>query len=135
VRGLQLLFPGAASRDLARLLEEQFAIQQSEAPATNPALAEQLYGKGLNLFWAKRYAEAESKFKEAAEHYPDARYQYFLGLSLLNQAKRTAADAAFKQAARLEASNRPGMGEVNASLERIQGPTRTFVDSFRQKVN
>jgi tetratricopeptide (TPR) repeat protein len=134
VRGLQLLFPGAASRDLAKLLEEQFAIQQSEAPATNPALAEQLYGKGLNLFWARSYAEAESKFKEAAEHYPDARYQYFLGLSLLNQAKRTAADAAFQQGARLESANRPGMGEVNASLERIQGPTRTFVDSFRQKV-
>ena len=93
-------------------------------------LAEQLFGKGLDLFWSRRYAEAESQFKQAIQHNQDARFEYYLGMSLMaqqNNSKRQAAYSAFQQGARLEASNRPSMGEINASMERIQGSLRSFV--------
>ncbi|HWY88860.1 MAG TPA: hypothetical protein VNX28_19260, partial [Gemmataceae bacterium] len=89
-----------------------------------------------DLFWSRRYAEAEAQFKQASQHHQDARFEYYLGMSLMAQqsdSKRRAAYSAFEQGARLEASNRPSMGEVNASMERVQGSLRSFVNTFRQK--
>ncbi len=53
VKGLELLFPGSPSRDLAKLVQEHPAFHQLEAGRPNPLLAEQFYGKGLELFWAQ----------------------------------------------------------------------------------
>src|SRR5205823_13499295 len=91
--------------------------------------------KGMDSFWSRRYAEAGSQFKQAVQYNSqDARYQYYLGLALLAQnSNRNAATFAFEQGARLEAANRPSMGEVNASLERIQGPMRSLLNAYRQK--
>ncbi len=138
VKGLELLSPNTSSKDLGKLLEEHPAFQQPDAAArANPALAEQFFGKGLHLFWSRHYPEAETQFKQAIQYYnQDARYQYFLGMSLLGQKgnlKRDAAYFAFEKGAQLEAANRPSMSEVNLSLERIQGPLRTFLNAFRQK--
>jgi hypothetical protein len=137
VKGLELLFPGTQSKEMSTLLEEHPAFQQPDASRTEPALAEQFFGQGLHLYWTRNYAEAEIQFKQAVQYYnQDARYQYFLGLSLLPQKgslKRDAAYHAFETGARLEAANRPSMGEVNASLERIQGPLRNYLNSFRQR--
>ena len=108
-----------------------------EAGRPNPLLAEQFFDKGLQLFWSQDYAAAEAKFRKAVAFYSqDARYQYFLGMSLLTQgddSKRKAGYDAFEKASRLEAANRPSMDEVNASLERIQGSMRALVNSYRQK--
>ena len=138
VKGLELLFPGAQSKDMTKLLEEHPAFQQPDAVTrVNPVVAEQFFGKGLHLYYSRQYAEAEIQFKQAIMYYPqDARYQYYLGLSLLPQKgtmKRDAASFALEQGARLEASNRPSTGEINLSLERIQGPLRAYLNAIRQK--
>jgi hypothetical protein len=122
---------------LSKLLAQLPGVEKAEPAPADPALADQLYAQGLNLFFSRRYAEAEAQFKQAIQNYDqDARYQYFLGLSLASQPdrlKRDAAVAALQLGARLEAVNRPSLGEINASLERIQGAQRSWVNSFRQR--
>ena len=54
-------------------------------------------------------------------------------MSLMAQGNRDAAATAIERGARLEAANRPSLGEINASMERIQGPMRAFVNGYRQK--
>jgi tetratricopeptide (TPR) repeat protein len=135
-KGFDLAATGAEQgwSRLSKLLEERLSFQPLEPPPSNPALADQFYARGLDLYFARRYAEAETQFSQAIQnHSQDARYQYYLGLSLVNQGKRDAADAAFAEGAKLEAANRPSLGEINASLERIQGPLRSLVNSYRQK--
>jgi Tetratricopeptide repeat len=138
VKGLELMYPTAAEpKQLAKLLDEHPAFQQPDAQSASPSLADQFYSKGLQQYWARNYPEAETQFRKAILYYnQDARYFYFLGMSLSAQKgtlKRDAATFAFEQAARLEAANRPSLTEVNASLERVQGPVRALVDSFRTK--
>ena len=138
VKGLELYYPGRESKELAKLVNEHPAFQQPDTMARyNPLLAERYFGQGLEAFWQRRYPEAEKAFKQAVANYDqDARYQYYLGLSRYQQggkAKREAARYDFGQGARLEAANRPNATEVNASLERLQGPLRQTLDRYRQK--
>lgn len=145
VKGLQLYLgkggdPKALkqAKDLLSLMENHPAFQQPDVSTkANPILAEQFFGKGLHLYWSRDYAGAEIQFKQAVFYYGlDARYQYYLGLSQLAQGtklKRDAAYHAFEKGGKLEAENRPSTIEINASLERLQGPLRDFLNTFRQK--
>lgn len=137
VKGLELLHPGLATRELAKMVQEHPAFQQPDtATRPNPLLAEQEFGKGLDFFWTRKYAEAEKHFLSAAGYFDqDARYQYFLGMARYQQKTKSKRDAAFfalEQAARLESANRPSSVYVNASLERIQGELRQLINRFRQ---
>ncbi|MCI0640182.1 MAG: hypothetical protein L0Y72_14885 [Gemmataceae bacterium] len=103
----------------------------------NAILAEQIFGKGLHLFWTKKYAAAEDQFKQALDYYGhDARYFYYLGLAQLAQksaAKREAAHQAFDKAVKLELDRRPDVAVVNYSLERLPGDMRAMIHEWRQK--
>lgn len=107
------------------------------AEVQNAYLGEVHFDKGLRLFWSQQYAQAEEQFRQAAGYYQhDARYQYFLGLSQHAQntkAKRDLALIAFEKGARLESDSRPSAGEINASLERVQGEPRRLINSYRTK--
>jgi hypothetical protein len=136
--GIKLLFP-ESGKELEVLIVEHPAFKMPDSLAVpNPVLAEKHFGRGLDFFWAKNYAEAEEAFKEAVKfNEQDARYQYFLGMSRWLQkskAKRADADWNFEKAVRLEMENRPSSAEVNASLERIQGPLRVFLSKKREKL-
>ncbi|MCS7045629.1 MAG: hypothetical protein NZO58_04665 [Gemmataceae bacterium] len=138
VKGLKLRSPGQAANDLERLLKEHPAFQQPDATKPPSAyLAEVHFGKGLHLYWAGRYPEAEDHFRQAIGFYSqDARYQYFLGLAQMAQkskVKRDAANFAFEQGARLEAANRPPTAEIDAALERVQGDLRRTINGYRLK--
>jgi hypothetical protein len=138
LKGLALYSPGMAAKDMKSMLDQHPAFQQPDALQSPSAyLAEVHFGKGLNLYWARKYPEAESHFKQAAGFYSqDARYQYYLGLSQYAQqtkSKREAANYSFEQGARLESANRPPVGEINGSLERVQGDLRKLINSFRTK--
>lgn len=138
MKGMEMLFPGMASKEMAKLLEEHPAFQQPDAArAPSAYLAEVHFGKGLHLYWSRQYPEAEAHFKQALGFFgQDARYQYFMGLAQYaqkSQVKRDAAFFSFEQGARLEANNRPPVSEINASLERIQGDHRQLINGFRSK--
>ncbi len=137
--GLKILLPETSSKELAVLLKEHPAFQHpSPSNKPSPFLAEQHFGKGLHLYWAKKYDKAEEEFTTAVGYFnKDARYWYFLGLARLAQKgvlKRDHAIFAFEEGARLEAANSPSPADVNASLERIQGPLRHRINEYRQKV-
>jgi tetratricopeptide (TPR) repeat protein len=136
-KGVKILH-GTVGTELMDLLDNHPAFQIPDAfNKPNPYMAEQFYGKGLHYFWAQRYAEAEQQFNRAVAYYgQDARYQYFLGLSLLAQGgklRRDNAAYAIEQGARLEASNRPSSTEVNAALERLQGEMRQLLNAYRTR--
>ena len=138
VKGMQLAYPGEATRELSRLVDVGPAIQAPERVApVETFVAERHYGKGLHEFWKGQYAAAEDDFARAVAAYDqDARYYYYRGLSRLLQrttAKQKLARRDFETGARLEAENRPGPRMVNASLERLQGQWRYYLDEFRQK--
>ncbi|HMF19872.1 MAG TPA: hypothetical protein VKE98_21885, partial [Gemmataceae bacterium] len=138
VKGLQLLNPSLASKDLDKLVQDHPAFQQPDSLARpNPYLAERHFGRGLHYYWDKKYPEAEEQFKSAIGYFKkDPRYHYYLGLSRLPQKgklKRDGAIFAFEQGARLEQENPQSAYEVNASLERLQGPLRAELNRYRQK--
>jgi tetratricopeptide (TPR) repeat protein len=138
LKGLRLAYPGKAPAELRDLVTSHPAFQQPDVRSQPSAfLAEKHYGLGLARYWDGKYPQAEEEFKKAVAFYgDDARYRYFLGLARLAQRTRRKREAAafdFEQAARLEAENRPGTAVVNASLERIQGRLRQYLDRFRDK--
>jgi tetratricopeptide (TPR) repeat protein len=137
-KGLELLYPGIATREMTRLVDEHPAFQQPDvSKQPNPFLAEQFFGRGLHLYFDKKYEPAEKQFQQAIKYFgQDARYRYYLGLAQLAQKtklKRDAAYFSFEEGARLEAANRPFVADINTSLERIQGELRQQLNSFRQK--
>jgi hypothetical protein len=135
VKGLELLAPGAPSKDLNKMIEEHPAFNQPDSLARpNPYLAEQHFGLGLHQYWARQYKAAEEQFKQAITYFDqDARYFYYRGLAEHAQKKRDRAIYSFEQGARLEAANRPTVSEINASLERVQGDLRVYLNTFRQR--
>jgi len=138
VKGLELVYPGASTKDLAKMVERHPAFQQPDSlTKPNQLLAEKHFGKGLDLYWAGKYADAEEQFKKSVSYFGlDARAYYFLGLSRWQQKgkdKRAAARYNFEQALRLEQENRPGSVEVNSCLERVQGNVRQLITQIREK--
>jgi TolA-binding protein len=122
-------------------IESHPAFQRPDAAAPNPLLAERHFGEGLHYYWAKKYPEAEAQFRQAIRYYQrDARFEYYLGLAQYHQSskeKRDAAKYSFEQGAIKEAkaaqTNPDAVRDVNASLERIQGELRQYLNSFRYK--
>lgn len=98
----------------------------------DPVLAEKHFAAGLRAYNARRWAEAEQEFIQAVTyHDQDARYLYYLGLSRLPQGKRVEAAEDFRQGAMLERQNKPAPPVVSFSLERVQGPMRQTLNSYR----
>jgi hypothetical protein len=134
-KGLEMLQPGA---QFGKLLDEHPAFQVPDAmQRANPILAEKHYGIGLHLYQQRKFAEAETQFKQAVSYFDkDARYLYYLGLCQLEQGSKNKRDAAlysWEQASRLEANSRPNTAEVNLALERIQGSRRVLLDGYRSR--
>ncbi len=136
------MFPGIQTNELTKLIEDHPAFQQPDSAKTqNPVLAERHFGEGIHYYWAGNYPQAEIQFKQAVKYFErDARYQYYLGLAMLQQRsklKRDAAFFAFEKGAQLEAEAIAGnpfvVRDINQSLERIQGELRQFLNGFRYK--
>jgi hypothetical protein len=101
----------------------------------NPVEAERFYATGMALYFNKRFLEAEKAFMAAVENErQDARYQYYLGLSRLAQNKAEAAEA-FEAASKYEKLGRPSRAAVSTSLERVQGPQRQVLNTYRNNPN
>src|SRR5262249_20794822 len=122
------------------LVEDHPAFRRPDVEGSpNPIMAEKHFGEGIHHYWAKQYKEAEAQFKQSVRYYDkDARYHYYVGLAQIQQrtkAKRADADYSFRKGAQLEAkmaaSNPDAVREINASLERIQGELRQFLNGYR----
>ena len=136
VDGLKLVNPGKETKDLVKMIEEHPIFQQPDvATRPNKGLADYHFAQGRQLYFAKKYPEAEAHFKQAVSYFDQsAVYMYFFGLSQLAQntrAKRDAADYSLTRAGKLEARGYPSWAEVNVSLERIQGELRQHLNRYR----
>jgi hypothetical protein len=126
------------TRDLA-VVQDLAALIKNQVPTTGPGtkvdparLADQFFGDGLHSYFGGRYAEAESELRKAIQfRAADARYHYLLGLTLWMKNEKVAADTEFEKGRNLESQGLPSSRVVSASLERIQGPARQAVDSYR----
>jgi hypothetical protein len=99
----------------------------------NPLLAETSYRAGVQQYWSGAYDRAEEQLQSAIRSDGrDARYHYYLGLALLSQQKRSAAQKEFERGAELERQGRPSRAAVSAALERVQGNVRQAVESYRR---
>jgi tetratricopeptide (TPR) repeat protein len=117
---------------LERLIATHPATVKLDTTGTDVGQGLRHYGAGLELFNAARYENAEEEFTRAAAFdTKDARYRYFLGLARWLQNKKEAATDDFKAGAALESQSRPASRVINASLERIQGPTRDAIETYR----
>jgi hypothetical protein len=137
INGLEKLYPGQATMGLRALIEEHPAFRTPESvKPPQPLLAEKHYSLGLNYYWARQYAKAETEFQEAVKCFgKDARYQYFLGLARImqnQQAKVAAALENFRQGKRLEDQGSPDASDVGTALEKVQGRPRKILDRYRE---
>jgi hypothetical protein len=138
VKGLKLAYPDWATEELDKIVSTHPAFQQPDvAVQALPLVAERHFGKGLDYFWSKKYADAETEFAKAVVFFDqDARYRYFLGLSRYLQGtkdKKNLAEFDFEQGIRLEMARKPSTRDINASLERIQGELRRILNSYRDR--
>src|SRR5260370_26808833 len=83
VKGMQLLNPGIASKDLDKLVQDHPAFQQPDSlDRPNPYLAERNFRKGLHYYWEKKYVDAEDQFRAAIRYFKkDPGYHYYPVLS------------------------------------------------------
>ncbi|MGL6073971.1 MAG: hypothetical protein ACRC8S_07405 [Fimbriiglobus sp.] len=89
------------------------------------------FDEAVDLYFTSRHAEAEVLLTKAtAQDANDARYWYYLGLVRLAQGKPSAVDA-FQKGAENEGRNSPSFQDINTALERIQGPARRTLASYR----
>ncbi|HZU38271.1 MAG TPA: hypothetical protein VFA18_20270, partial [Gemmataceae bacterium] len=114
--------------------DEQPALRLPDSLGTyQPESAEKHFSAGFGYYWSGDATQAAREFKAAIQNnHEDARYCYFLGLSLLEQQRSKDALVAFRQGALLEKQGLPDTSAINLILERIQGPTRELLDQYRR---
>jgi hypothetical protein len=101
--------------------------------AADEAILEQLYGNGVHAFNDRDYATAYRHLTAAIQggsH--DPRAYYFRGLASLSLGKQQEAGADFQKGAELESGDSAGVYPVGKSIARIQGPTREYLEQYRE---
>jgi hypothetical protein len=101
--------------------------------AQQPSELNQLYGQGVNAYFAGRSTEAEAYLSQALALEPeDPRLYYFRALSLLRLGRLAEARGDMMIGANIEAQ-RPQRYAVGKSLERVQGGHRLMLEQYRRQ--
>lgn len=109
------------------------AIQITPAEVLNQDRAARDYHAGVQAFQGKKYGPASAALESAVKLDPaDARYWYYLGLTLWELGRATEARAAFQKGSDLEARGKPNKGLIGDALERIQGEARRELNLIRR---
>jgi len=109
------------------------AIQITPTEVLNQDRAARDYHAGVQAFQAKKYGAASAALESAVKLDPaDARYWYYLGLTLRELGSATEAGAAFRKGSDLEARGKPNANLVGDALERIQGEAREELNKVRR---
>jgi hypothetical protein len=91
-----------------------------------------LFGIGSDAYFDGRFADAVTALSEASKINPsDARCWYYLGLAKWATGDRAGATEAFKTGGQWESRSAASSRTVNGSLERVQGPARNALDTYR----
>jgi len=136
VQGVQPYLSYSQGATLAELIRDNPILSQPDqgGPPPDPFAGEKNYGIGLDMYFSRKYAEAEKAFTRAIEaDNHDARYYYYLGLARLAQSNTGGAVKAFNAGARLELQSKPNSTSIANSLERVQGSPRQMINAARER--
>ena len=87
--------------------------------------APEVYGRGVQLFYAGQVAEALARFDAAIRlDANDARSWYFKSLCETTLGDKVAAAKSIDRAVALHLQDKPPAAQIGQALERIQGPAR-----------
>lgn len=94
--------------------------------------AARLFGVGSDAYFEGRFADAITALTDATKANPsDARAWYYLGLSQWMSGDKNGAALSYQTAAKWESRSTTAARQVGPALERVQGPARTFLETFR----
>jgi hypothetical protein len=113
--------------------EKPVRVVRAPSQDADLTLAEKYYSAGVIQYWKGDYAAAEKDLITATRYFKDdARFFYYLGLTLLQEGKQAEANGAFQKGNELESKSRPSPAQINAMLERVQGTARQAIDQARE---
>jgi hypothetical protein len=103
----------------------------ASAPAQDAVLG-QLYGSGVHAYFSGDFGKAYDQLTAAATAGSrDPRVYYFRGLTYLKLGRGPEATQDFQQGAQLESKDLHRTFNVARSLERVQGPARQQLETYR----
>lgn len=98
----------------------------------NEKILTEVYHQGLKSFYAGQYAQAHDTLSQAIEGgTKDPRSYYIRGISNLRLGRQADAKADFQSGAALEGKDFDVFYNVSSALERVQGPERRLLESYR----
>jgi hypothetical protein len=96
------------------------------------AVLGQIYGKGVQEYFSSDYVRAFERLTTAIDAGSrDPRVFYFRGLAYLKLGRTPEAEMDFRKGAELESKDFNKYYNVGRALERIQGPERQLLESYR----
>jgi tetratricopeptide (TPR) repeat protein len=96
------------------------------------AVLGQIYGKGVQEYFSSDYAKAFERLTTAVDAGSrDPRVFYYRGLAYLKLGRTPEAEMDFRKGAELESKDYNKYYNVGRALERIQGPERQLLESYR----
>jgi hypothetical protein len=119
-------------QELAQLIRDQYGSSGLSIKPDPAKIAEKFFADGVRAFHATQYSSANEALRQAIKfRHDDARYHYWLGLSLWMADDKEAAKAAFEKGRDLEMEARPPSRMISSALEKIQGPARNAINVYR----
>jgi len=98
----------------------------------NEKILTDVYNQGLKAFYAGQYTQAHDTLSQAIEGgSKDPRVFYIRGVAGLRLGRQAAAKADFEQGAAIEGKDFDLFYNASSALERIQGPERRMLESYR----
>jgi tetratricopeptide (TPR) repeat protein len=102
------------------------------ASQAQEAVLEQLYGKGVHSYFSGDYSKAYERLTSVINAgISDPRAFYFRGLAYMQLGRTPEAEMDFRKGAELESKDINKYYNVGRALERIQGPERKLLESYR----
>jgi len=98
----------------------------------NEKILADVYNQGLKAFYAGQYTQAHDTLSQAIEGgSKDPRTFYIRGVANLRLGRQAAAKADFEKGAAIEGKDFDLFYNASTALERIQGPERRLLESYR----
>jgi hypothetical protein len=118
-------------RTLVLLIGAIITLTAASAPAQDAVLG-QLYGSGVHAYFSGDFGKAYEQLTAAAKAGSrDPRVYYFRGLTYLKLGRAPEATQDFQRGAQLESKDLHRSFNVARSIERVQGPARQQLETYR----
>ena len=132
IKNLKVL-PAEYDGVLESILKTHPALKAPESVGrAEPRKAARAFDRGYGQYFSGRLDQAEAEFTKAIRaDEEDARFHYFLGLTLMAKGDTSSAEVEFTKGRGYESQGKPSGKAISESLERVQGGSRQVVNRYR----